>query len=108
MAGVVALGWALIASTHPTTTYHFAPVVVVAVLAFYVRARTERPVRFRTGVHLSVVGALIALITTALVENLGALQGPTLWGPDGALAETLLAIAAGFLIGLTTTIAGRR
>lgn len=91
VSGVVALGWALMASTHPRTTYHFAPVVIVAVLAFYVRARTEHPMRIRAGLSLSVAGALIALITTAVVENLDALRGPTLWGPGGALAETLLA-----------------
>lgn len=108
VSGIVALGWALMASTHPTTTYHFAPVVAVAVLAFYVRARTELPVALRSGLRLSAGGVLIALITTAVVENLDALQGPTLWGPGSALAETLIAIAAGFLIGLTATIAPRR
>ncbi len=108
MSGVVALGWALMALTHPTTTYHFAPVVVVAVLALYVRARTEHPVKIRSGLYLSAAGALIALITTAGVESLDALRGPTLWGPGGAPAESLLAIAAGFLIGLTATVTSRR
>lgn len=108
VSGAVALGWALMASTHPTTTYHFAPVVAVAVLTFYVRARTEQSVPFRIGLSLSAAGALIALITTAVIENLDALQGPTLWGPGSALAETLLAIAAGFLIGLTATMSRRK
>jgi len=108
VSGAVALGWALMASTHPTTTYHFAPVVAVAVLTFYVRARVEQPVPFRIGLNLSAAGALIALITTAVIENLDAPQGPTLWGPGSALAETLVAITAGFLIGLTATMSRRK
>lgn len=46
VAVVVASGWALMATTHPTTTYHFAPLITVAVVALYVRARLSGPSRF--------------------------------------------------------------
>jgi len=103
----VALGWALMAQAHPTTTYHFAPLVLVAITTLYVRTRLERPLTFRQTLSLAGFGAVIALITTAVLENVNALRGPTLWGPGGALAETLLAIAVGLLIGLTAMM-GRR
>jgi hypothetical protein len=108
VAGVVASGWALMAMTHPTTTYHFAPIIAVAVVALYVRGRVDRPLGFRRGLSLAGAGVLIAVIATTVLGSLNALRGPTLWGTGSALAETLMAIAVGFLIGATAMIGPRR
>lgn len=108
LSGAVSLGWAVLASTHPTTTYHFAPLIAASGMAIYVRARVEHPLALRRALSLASGGALIAVFTAAVLENLNVLRGPTLWGPGNALPETILAIAAGLLIGLIASVGTRR
>ncbi|MDJ0349000.1 hypothetical protein [Cryobacterium sp. PH29-G1] len=108
VSSAVALTWALMATTHPTTTYHFAPLITVAAAALYVRARRERPLTFRPMLSLAAGGTLISMFATAVLENVQALQGPTLWGPGSAVAETVAAIAIGLLLSLTAMIGPRR
>lgn len=104
VSSTVALGWVLMAITHPTTTYHFAPLVAVVVAPFLVRARTQKSIPLRSALVLTSAGVLPALIATAVIESLDALGGPTLIGAGGALVETLVAIAAGLIIGMTAMI----
>ncbi|TDW30804.1 hypothetical protein [Cryobacterium psychrophilum] len=89
-------------------TVRQSPLVAVSGAAIYVRARVERPLPIRRALSLGAGGALIALITTGALETFDALRGPTLWGPGSALAETLLAITVGLLIGLTASVRPRR
>ncbi len=103
-SSAVALGWVLMAITHPTTTYHFAPLVAVVVVPFLARARTQKSIPLRRALVLTSGGALPALIATAVIESLNALGGPTLISAGGALVETLIAIGAGLLIGMTAMI----
>lgn len=104
VSSAVALGWVLMALAHPTTTYHFAPLIAVVVVPFLVRARTQKSIPLRRALGLTAGSALPALIATAVIENLNALGGPALIGAGGALVETLVAIAAGLIIGVTTMI----
>ncbi|MET3948467.1 putative membrane protein YedE/YeeE [Arthrobacter sp. UYCu512] len=104
VSSAVALGWVLMAVSHPTTTYHFAPLVAVVVGAVLVRARTQKSIPLRRALVLTSGSALPALISTAVIESLNALGGPTLIGAGNALVETLVAIAAGLIIGVTTMI----
>ncbi|MEO6199806.1 MAG: hypothetical protein ABIO89_01445 [Cryobacterium sp.] len=107
MSAVVALGWIAMATTHPTVTYHFAPIVAVIAAPLFTRFRTDQPLPPRRSLVLSAIGVLIVAIATAVIASLDAFRGPTLIGPGSALTETLMAIAAGSMIGLTAMIARR-
>jgi len=107
VSAAVALGWVAMATTHPTVTYHFAPIVAVIPAPLFTRFRTDQPLPPRRALALSAIGVLIVVIATAVIASLDAFRGPTLIGPSSALAETLMAIGVGFLIGLTAMIARR-
>lgn len=87
--------WLLMATAHPTTTYHFAPFVAAAAW----------PVlrRLRVGARLSAVpagvavagAAAFAVLTTMVLAVQGALHGPTLLDTHGAEIEALTGVALG-------------
>jgi glutaredoxin len=108
LALLVAVVWFGLATTHPATTYHVAPLLVAAAwpLGRRWRAGSALPL---TGALVPVAGgALVALATTLVLTVRHALVGPTLLGPGSALAETLIATVVGAGLGLLAGTRGRR
>ncbi|MEO5779294.1 MULTISPECIES: hypothetical protein [Arthrobacter] len=100
VSAALAVLWLVLALLNPETTYHLAPVLVAAgwPVVYRLRAGGRRPVMLRT---LAVAGgAGTALLVTGVLGALGALRGPTLTGTGNALAETIIAIAAGVVAGM--------
>lgn len=98
-ASAVALVWVALALRQPDTTYHFAPIIVAASWGAARRWVDASPGSRTAGLTAAGGGGAIALITAAELAWLGALDGPTLWGTSGALAETLAFAAAGAALG---------
>ncbi len=98
IAVVIAIGWFLLALTHPTTTYHFDPFLVVIAPVALTRFRSTRPLRWRVVLAGSGIGAGVALATTVLLNDAGALRGPALIGPIGPVSEVLIAILLGVIV----------
>jgi hypothetical protein len=90
--------WAALASSSPTRTYHFAP--LLAALAWPVLARAGSGRRSAQESLGPVVGGFVgpgaAAVALALTD---ALEGPELFG-GSALGEALILIAVGALWGL--------
>lgn len=94
------VGWMLLALTVPATTYHFAPTMVAATWPVAQRLRSGHRLRpLRLGIT-SGGGAVIVLAVTAVLESMDALSGPTVFGTEGALGETVVMTGVGVLIGL--------
>lgn len=91
-----AILWIVLAWRTPTSTYHFAPIVVVLAGPFVVRQRTShRPlVQAAKIVGISVMVAVAALVLLALATKM---EGPTFWSDDGAPLEAALFTAASAL-----------
>ena len=89
VSAVAALFWVLLAWRTPTSTYHFAPIVVA--LAGPVMAN-QRSFRLSLASALPLVLAATALAVASLLV-LGIadkLRGPTFWSHDGAALEAAL------------------
>lgn len=103
----MAVIWLALAMFNPTTTYHFAPVIVAAAWPAGCRLHAARALPARPAVTTALGGGLLALAATALLSTLDALAGPALFGlPDG-LSETLAAVALGVCIGVTFAVVRR-
>ncbi len=96
---VVALAWFALATSNPTTTYHFAPALVAASWPVARRLNVGRALPASTALVTSLGGGALALLVTAMLVARDALAGPSLVGPEGALAETLLVLVAGAAVG---------
>ncbi|GAB3394184.1 glutaredoxin family protein [Amycolatopsis echigonensis] len=105
---VVAVAWFLLATAHPATTYHFAPMLVAAAWPVTRRWRTRTVLPGRVAVRTALGGATVAMVITALLAVRHALAGPTLLGTGGALTETLIAVAMGAVFGGVLAVTGRR
>ncbi len=103
-----AVGWFVLATGTPTTTYHFAPAVVVAAWPVRRRLRAGRALRGPAAGTATAGGALVALVTTGLLAAVGALAGPTLFGIPTASTETLAAILVGAAAGAGLAVVGGR
>ncbi|MDQ0278818.1 hypothetical protein QO003_003121 [Arthrobacter silviterrae] len=89
--------------THPTTTYHFDPfLVVIAPFALLRPRRGASP--WRLVLAGSGIGAALALAVTLLLNSAGALRGPALLGSIGSLAEALIAIVLGIAVVVVSTL----
>lgn len=98
-ASTVALLWVARALRQPDTTYHFGPIIVAASWGAARRWVDASPGARAVGLAAAGGGGTIASITAAELAWLGALEGPTMWGPDGVLIETLAFAAAGAALG---------
>ncbi|MCI0543333.1 MAG: hypothetical protein L0Z49_02665 [Actinobacteria bacterium] len=85
--------WILAAGIRPGSTFHLAPLIVAAWPAL-----GEQDLH--RAISMSFFGAVLASATTALLFSLGWLDGPSLLPWGGAGLESLLAGAAGALIGV--------
>ncbi|RMH87098.1 MAG: hypothetical protein D6683_00615 [Actinomyces sp.] len=101
-ASAAAMVWAILASRHPTNTYHFSPLVVAGLWGWAERWATRRRHRGRAALLRGAAGAAVSLVTLAELAVSDALRGPTLWHAHGtapvvaeALAFTVLGAAFG-------------
>jgi len=93
-----ALLWGVMAVARPGTTFHLAPFLVALAVPFVYRIQggTIRS----TGIRLVVVGMGLAAVAAAVLAVVGLLQGPSLLPFGGALVESLVAAAAGGVVGI--------
>jgi hypothetical protein len=103
----MAVLWFALAVANPTTTYHFAPVIVAAAWPVGRRLRTGRALRVIPTVATALGGGLLALAMTTLLSHRDALAGPALFGLPSGLVETVAGTALGVLIGIGLSIARR-
>lgn len=106
----VAAAWIALAVNSPTTTYHFAPAVLAAVVPVSRRLRAEERLPTTDLLFAAGAGLAAALVVTAVLSGLGALTGPTFAGTPGATVETLVMAVAGAAVGVAYGLkpAGRR
>ncbi len=95
VALAAAVAWAVLASRTPTSTYHFAPMVVAAAWVL-VDGFRGAGVTQRRAVNLALVGLVLSVAVTIVLEAKGDLAGPVFWeGGDDApvvLEHVLFAI----------------
>lgn len=104
VALAVAAGWFLLAVTHPTTTYHFDPfLVVLAPFALLRPRRAASPWRLVLAGSGSGSGAALALAVTLLLDGVGALRGPALLRSLSPTPEALIAIVLGIAVVVAST-----
>ncbi|MBI1351246.1 MAG: glutaredoxin [Actinomycetales bacterium] len=94
-----AAGWLVLALTHPTTTYHLAPLLTAVAWPLAAARNRDRPLRGGAALHAAIGSALLAIGVLGILALAGALDGPALIGSTAA-EESLIMIAAGTLIGL--------
>lgn len=92
--------WVVIAANRPTTTFHLAPLIVAAWPAFGERDLNK-------ALPMALLGGLIATATTSLLVIAGWLNGPSLLPWGGAALESVVATAAGAVIGLSNSVVAR-
>jgi glutaredoxin-like protein len=108
VSAVAATVWFLLATGHPTTTYHFAPLLVAAAWPITHRWRSREALAPFTVLATAAGGIGVASATTALLAARHALAGPTVTGSANAVVETFSAIAAGAVVGGVMAAVGRR
>lgn len=98
--GAAVAVWAMLAMNVADTTYHFAPMIVAAAWPMARRLRARRRLSVLAIVVTAGGGTVLALITTAALAVAGALTGPTFFGTEGAVGETLIMVGVGSALGL--------
>ncbi|MGH3951381.1 MAG: hypothetical protein ACRDSE_20065 [Pseudonocardiaceae bacterium] len=99
LLGIAAV-WLTLAVTSPSTTYHFAPMIMAAAVPVARRSRTGGRLAWRELAVAAAAGVVASLSVTILLVSLDALSGPTFFGTPGAVRETLVMTGLGALIGL--------
>lgn len=100
---VAAIGWIALALRTPTNTYHFAPLVVALALPVATRSDAGPAIGRGRKVIVGTIGGLVAALIGLWLAATGNLEGPTLWGDDGALSEVLVFSIGGALAGTGLT-----
>lgn len=95
----IAVVWLVLADLHPHTTHHLAPLLVAAVWPLALRWQTRSALGWGAAAASTGAGVLVALVATAMLWSWHGLAGPTLTGSGSAADETLVAVAAGAVIG---------
>lgn len=101
-----AIAWIVLASRTPTSTFHFAPLVVGAVWVV-VDGYSEAGSTPHRAVNAAIVGFALAALATILLAVRGDLAGPVFWqeGPDSPVVfEHILFAAAGSAFGLVLAL----
>lgn len=94
-----AVGWLVLALTHPTTTYHLAPLLTAVAWPLAAARKPDRSHRGWAALHAVIGSALLAFGVLGILALAGALDGPALIGSTAA-EESSIMIAAGTLIGM--------
>ena len=101
-AAGMALLWALLAWNSPSTTYHFAPLIVAAAVPGALllgEAKVPGPTLILAG----AASGVLALVVTTVLGTADRLIGPSLLPFGGAVAEALVFAAVGVLAATTVT-----
>lgn len=98
--------WGLLALRSPSTTYHFAPIVVTVALPYAARAKAGDAFTGRRALVIVAAGAAISLGAVIALASTRHLTGPTLWDSGNATIEAIAFTAAGSVCGYW--VAGRR
>jgi len=93
-----AAGWLVLALTHPTTTYHVAPLLTALVWPMAAARNPQRSRRVSAGLLAVAGSAVLAGAVLGVLALAEALDGPALIGSSAA-AESFVMIAAGTVIG---------
>ncbi|TNC28041.1 glutaredoxin domain-containing protein [Amycolatopsis alkalitolerans] len=101
------VAWIMLAASNPTTTYHFAPLVVAAAWPAGRRLRAARALPRAAALAATVGGVLMAVAATVVLRARGALAGPALFGLS-TVSEALASAVVGGLIGAALALIGRR
>ncbi len=105
-AVAAAVAWIVLAARTPTSTFHFAPMVVAAAWVIY-DGYSEGGVTPHRAVNDALAGLFVAAAATTLLELRGDLLGPVFWphGPDSpVVAEHLMFAAGGAILGLAASL----
>ena len=105
-----ALLWVALAWRTPSSTYHFAPLIVAAAWPWVARSSGSTDETQRRWLPV-VGGAAIALAAGAVLLLANRLDGPTLWSearqPNQVVIEIVGATAFGALIGFVSQTTAR-
>lgn len=99
-AAVPAVLWIVLAWRAPTSTHHFAPLVVALAWGFLADPRTGREIAVA-----SIGGVAVALVALVVLAIGSRLQGPTLWGSTPSAPEL---IGSAVLGGVITAVRAQR
>jgi len=102
---VVAASWWILAARTPTSTFHFAPLILGAAWVA-VEGMSEAGLTPRATVRLGIAGFVIAALETLLLDAAGYLQGPVFWESDDppVVFEHLVGSALGALGGVAFAV----
>lgn len=95
----VAVLWVLLAFRSPSTTYHFAPIVVTVASPYAARAKAAGAFTGRRALVIVAAGAAISLAAVVALASTRHLTGPTLWDSGNATTEAIAFTAAGSVCG---------
>lgn len=101
-----AVAWIVLAARTPTSTFHFAPLVVAGVWVVH-DGYSEAGLTQHRAVNEALVGFGLAVAATLLLEAAGNLTGPVFWqeGPESPVVlEHLMFAAGGAVLGLGMAI----
>jgi len=106
-SAVIALVWVLLALWRPTTTFHFAPLLVALGWPYSTRAQLGRP-SIPVEATVAVLGGLaVSLGTTVGLVLAGNLEGPTFWESNDAPLESVLMTLIGAALGARALVRKR-
>ena len=101
-----AVAWAFLASRTPTNTFHFAPMVVAGIWVG-LDGSMGAGLTQRRIVNTALGGFALAVVTAAILEVKGDLDGPTFWDESDSapvLAEHVVFAALGAVIGAAVAL----
>ncbi|MEM9465712.1 MAG: hypothetical protein AAGA90_10085 [Actinomycetota bacterium] len=103
---VAAVVWALLAARSPTSTFHFAPMVVGGLWAG-LDGSLGAGLTQRRIVNAAIGGVAIAVATAVILETKGDLDGPTFWDTSDTapvLAEHVVFAVLGGVLGAAVAL----
>lgn len=110
-SGAAALLWVVLAWNNPSSTYHFAPLIVATAWPWLTRTNDGPTTKRATWLSVSGAAAL-ALGAGAILLLANKLQGPTFWSearqPGQVALEIAIATLLGSILGFISQTQGNR
>jgi len=95
LAVAAAVVWLLLALDRPTSTFHFAPLIVAAAWPVVTRIDTETRLSTRDAALRAGAGLVLGVAVGIVLAATDSLDGPSLWDDDSAELETFIFTVAG-------------